>query len=537
MSFPRLTFLPVLLALLPVAAIVVGAARWQRPPPAGGSGELRVAINQLLLGLDFRQPRNAASTAQRLADALWEPLLLPDVELNTARPAAAVSWQILDGGRRMILELHPDGRWNNGEPVTAQDFVRSAHWTLEGGFPHPLVNQLQGSAEYRSGEGRLDAVGIRALDARRLEVEFAQAPGDPAGVIASMAFMPLHPGTAEVLANTAGTPELVSNGAFRLEKYSPQEIVLRRNPRHRAAAGVALETVRLIPTESPKLMRSLFAAGRVDLTVPLNDWMGARDAAKPAGVGLVAEDSANLSLLHFNLRRAPLNDVRVRRALSLALDREQLARRFLGSGAKPAWSLTPLAQVAEAEQTVSEDLAAARRLLAEAGFPDGEGFPVLRVPMVATGESTPLLHFCADQWRQRLGIRVYVAPLPMEEVIARSQAGDFDLIHYLWTLTPIMVSAAAGQNMAQLPPGFGDWDQSTVNTLVGEAWQLTGAARRRKMAEAERALLEQMPLTPLLSYQMFVLKHARVEGWKRDIYGAHPFSELSLRVAAGDPSS
>lgn len=525
------------LVALPVAVVLGGASRWASPRTGPAPRELRVAIGPYLPPLDFRADVPATSVTRRLVDALWEPLLHADGDNSTARPAAAARWEVGDGGRRLVLHLDPEGRWSNGDPVVAADFERSARWFLDSGRNHSLLAQLVGVAEYLAGKGGIEDVGLRALDERRLELVFRRPRIDPASTVADLPLPPLHVSTPAALAaaaRTRATPDLVGNGAFVLERYSAGEIVLRRNDRHRRAAEVALERVRLVPTDGPEVYRALFASGRIDWVQAMSSQRLPAAGQLPPGVELIREDGAAISVLHFNQRKTPLNDVRVRRALSLALDREELTRRFHGSSARAAFSLTPRIREDEAETVVYEHPAEARRLLAEAGYPEGRGFPVLRVPMVASGESNPLLYFCADQWRKKLGIRVYVVPLPAAEVYARSQAGEFDMIHYRWSPSPTMVSVVAALATTPLPPEYSAVDLSTVNSLVGEAWRLEGRARRRKMAEAERVLLEQMPFTPLTSYGLFHLKHARVRGWSRDVYGRHPFALLSVASPAGE---
>lgn len=530
---------PILLALLPVMAVLGGAFRWTGGSSEPHPRELRIAIDTYRLPLDFRASFPAESMPQHLIDALWEPLLRASAESSAAHPAAAESWEVLDDGRRLLLHLNPAGRWSNGERVVAADFVRSAHWCLSAGFYHNLLRQLVGVEQYRTGEGPLDRIGMRALDEHRLELEFAMPMVDPASAVADAPFMPLHASTPGALTAAAGrgTPDLVSNGMFALETYSAREVVLQRNPHHRRAALVALDRVRLIPTDGQSVYLALFAADKIDLTQALGSKTELATRRLPAGVELIQEDRPNISALHFNLRSVPLNDVRVRRALSLALDREEVAQRFQGWSARAAWSLTPRIHEDEVVATIREDLAEARRLLAEAGYPEGRGFPVLRVPIVSSSESNPLLYFCADQWRKKLGIRVYVAPLPLAEVETRVMAGEFDMIHFRWTLTPTLVSAVSALGLAQFPPGFFDWDNTTVNQMVSEAWLHQGPARRRKMLEAEQALLEQMPLTPLVTYRMFYLKRSRVGGWSRDVYGRHPFGEFSIAADKEGPGT
>lgn len=525
--------------VLLLGALLLGTVRWWRhaaaPPPAADGPVLRIAYLGTLSGLDPRSPRSAPSLTQRLTDALWDELIAFDPDTLEVVPRAAASWEVADDGRRYVFHLGDGQRWSNGDPVTAADFVRTIRWLLAQDMDHPLL-RLLGEAGRPSATGREGSaeIALRAIDDRTLEIRLQDPPPDFLPLLAAWSWIPLHESSiASFEEGTWSQPgRLVSNGPFRLRHFGPSEIVAERNPHH-AAGAAGFATVQLVRTDSPRLFPTLLRADRADFGDALN-FLPPGLAASGGGVAMEHENTASVSTLQFNTARPPLDDVRVRRALSLALDRAALARRFGGGGALPAYSFTPTGRMQEtAERTVDEDLDEARGLLAAAGYPEGRGFPVLRVPVVAGEDANPLPLFCAEQWRARLGLRVYTPVLPRGELRARAARGDFDALHFRWVASPLDFSTLTQQIGAPLPRPFHAPVEKRLAALVLEARGLRGRARLQAMLAAERELLQQMPATPVLLYHRYTLRSERVAGWQQDIFGRHPLRELRPAVAGG----
>lgn len=523
-------------ALVIVAALVAGMARWWRTelPEAG---ELRIVSVNRIESLDPGIDRLPASLTRRVSEALWDELVTFDAETMLVRPGVAQSWTASDGGRRLVFHLTPAARWSNGEPVTAADFVRQLHALL--GRTPPSSSQLVRllSASGASDPERPAAIAVHALDDQTLEIRCQHPPPDLVARIALARWIPLHASTPAQFAGgrQPGPGELVSNGPFRLESVGAEEILLTRNPWHAApVAANAPARLRFGYTETAWLYPALLRSGRAHVSEAVNFLEDDR-RRPPAGTVLAHESTSSVSTLQFNTTRRPLNDVRVRRALSLALDRAALARKFSG-GALPAYAFTPpLRADSEGLRTIDENLEEARRLLALAGYPDGAGFPVLRIPVVMNEYGNPLAYYCADQWRERLGIRVYVAPIRADEMAARAERGDFDLMHYRWIGTPLDVSVFAAQLVAPLPRPFRVQADEALERAIEGAQALEGPARRAAIVAIERAAAPELPSTPVLLYHRYVLMSDRVSGWSRDIFGRHPLSALALSAAEATP--
>jgi oligopeptide transport system substrate-binding protein len=223
--------------------------------------------------------------------------------------------------------------------------------------------------------------------------------------------------------------------------------------------------------------------------------------------------------LAINTRRGPLADPRVRQALARALDREALVARVLKGGQQPAWSLIPPGLGGyrfdgAAPGTSAAARADARRLLAEAGFPEGRGFPKLEF---STWTNTPVLEALQQMWRQHLGIETAITLREGRAHLAALAAGDFDL-----ALMPLIPdyddpADAFAEFLAGAPSNHGGWTQPRYDALVTAAGRNPDpAARLAAYRAAEQILLEEMPVIPLyFSAQNFLLS-PRVRGWQSD---------------------
>jgi oligopeptide transport system substrate-binding protein len=514
------------LVLLALAGLAGALSWWDAELPA--ADELRIVSRDGVESLDPRIDRLPASLTRRVAEALWDDLLEFDAANIRVLPGVARSWTITGDGKRIVFHLSPDSRWSNGEPVVAEDFVRQVQWQLSGGVSNSQLIRLLAAAGARDPE-QPEAIAVRALDAHTLEVRCQHPPPDLLARFALGRWPPLHASTPAVF--SAGAPPtpgaLVTNGVFQLAAFGADEVRLTRNPWHPGAlASDAPARLTLRFTESAWLYPTLIRSGQAHVADVFN-FMDDQMRRASRGVSIRHENTASVSTLVFNTSRPPLNDARVRRALSLALDRAEIARKFHG-GALPAYSFTPPVSPAEDLRTIGEDLAEARRLLAAAGYPEGRGFPVLRVPVVVDGFSNPLAFYCAEQWRQRLGLRVYVAPLAREEIVRRTESGDFDLMHYRWVSSPLDVSSIGGHLVAPFPRPFRLKPDPAVLRAFDRAEALDGPARRAAILDLERAIAHEVPATPVVLYHRYTLLSARVSGWSRDIFGRHSLAALSL---------
>jgi len=299
-----------------------------------------------------------------------------DAELNVM-PLAARSWEVLEEGRCFRIYLRPGVCWTDGSPVTAQDYAYAWRRNLDPQvakeeYPAYLLDDVVGARAYRLGQLRdPDQVGIRALDDLTLEVRLEQPlPYFPYLLAHNLTF-PLPRQAIERWGDAWWQPEhIISNGAFRLTHFEPHRVVLEHNPLYfgERTGNLARVEYLAIPDEKERLQR--FRSGDLDVTECLE---------VPRDLTGHLQHSLMSTEFHFILvPQPPLDDLRVRRAIAMAVNWRSLAKRL---GAYPATGgLVPLGMPGHTPGlALPYDLEQARRLLAEAGFPEGLGLPPLRI--------------------------------------------------------------------------------------------------------------------------------------------------------------
>jgi len=458
--------------------------------------------------------------------ALGEGLLAPAPDGGAPRPAAAEGWTVSPDGRTYVFQVSPAARWSTGEPVTAEDFAYSLHRVLSPALAAPkaaLFFPLQNARAFFTGQERdFSAVGVKVLAGNRLELTLTEPLADFPAIVASGPWIPVHRATIEKAGRidqrgTAWTRpgSHVGNGPFTLTAWrANQELVVRRNPAYRAAATVRLAEIRFLAFDNGDSEERAFRAGQVDVTmaVPFSKLASYR-ANEPAVLHQIPLHETRY--LALNTHRPPLNDPAVRRALALALHRTILVERVLQGGQQPAFAFVPPGLGGyRSDQRITEDLTAARRLLSQAGFPNGRGFPPLEL---ATWVNTPVLEAIQQMWRQELGIEVSLVQHEARTHLADLATGNYALA--LVTAIPDYNGASDlfGQLTTGDPGNYPHWSSAEFDRLVAAADRAqTAGERTAAYQRAEQVLLEEMPLIPLYFNTQNFLVQPRVHGWQAD---------------------
>jgi oligopeptide transport system substrate-binding protein len=468
--------------------------------------------------------------------AVLEGLTVPDPAGGPALPGAAESWTASDDFRRFTFRLRADGRWADGTPVTAADFLYSFRRALTPALASPradLFHAVRNAAAYRRGElGDFAEVGFSAPDERTLVVETTEPTPHLPAIAASGAWLPVHRASVEAAGGTAGRDggwtrpgSHVGNGPFLLAEWRPsQHLLLQPNPRHRDAARVRVGAVRLQVYDSGDTEERAFRAGQVDIT------MSVPAAKLPAYAPPVLRRQPLHETRHLvlNLARPPLGDPRVRQALSLALDRDALVTHVLRGGQQVAHDFIPpgLGGYAGGPR-LRRDPEEARRLLAAAGYPGGKGFPPLELS--AWGVSAGILEALQQMWRRELGIETPIVQREGKVHLAAVAAGDFDLA-FLPAIPDFDDPAALLEDWRSGAPGnYARWSNPTYDRLVTAAARAADpAARRRLQVEAEEVLLGELPLIPVYFNAQNYLVAPRVRGWRQDALWNRFYLDVSL---------
>lgn len=384
--------------------------------------------------------------------AIFEGLTEYDPRTLQALPAVASRWEPSEDGKVWTFYLRTDARWSNGEAVTAGDFVRSWQRTINIGqlSPHTelLSNIVGGSAESstpaeqqpansRSGTVRQQKpnehrFGAEAISDHVLRVRLRHADQDFPALVAHPVFRPVKL-KDESQTQRLGTTGLVSNGAFSLAGREGNRVLLERAAHYWDRDDVALQRVEFVAARDAESALAAYRAGEIDAVT--------NAPFEPLAVKLLSPYKdfhrttyGALTYYSFNTHHAPFDDVRVREALAIAIDRERISRDDLDGATEPAGKFLPETMddqdkpVVNKSEMLEHDINRARELLSEAGYPDGEGFPVIRLLINRNEQQRIVAEAIAGMWRNALGIETSIIMKSWDDYEVDVHSGAYDVV-------------------------------------------------------------------------------------------------------------
>ncbi len=438
----------------------------------------------------------------------------------------AVSWQVLDGGRTYRFELRDNARWSNGDRITAEDFVRAWQRALSPATQArtaSLLSSVVNAREATRGAVAPTAVGIKALSTTSLEINLDMAAPWFLEILAHPVSFPLH---ADHLEQPLQAPV---NGAFMIENRILNAVIrLKKNPHFHAADSVALDTVEYFPIEDPNSELSRFRAGELDMTETIpagrHDWLQTY-----MGDDLKVSPYIGSFWLGLNLGREPFADnSKLRRALSLAVDRRIIARLVVGAGELPAWSIVPPGisgyspQAFEGSELQQEERQTeAKKLYREAGYSDNRPLSIeIRYNTSSQHQKTALA--VSSMWRQVLGVNTKLVNEEWKVFVNNRRQG-------------VLTQVFRGGWIADYadPTSFLDLFRSDndLNTtfykneffdrLMDQASVLQSEQRMQRLQRAESQLMRDMPVIPLYFYVSRHLLKPTVSGYEPNVRDIH----------------
>ncbi|MDE1186911.1 MAG: ABC transporter substrate-binding protein [Pantoea sp.] len=398
-------------------------------------------------------------------------------------PGVAESWQN-DQGRVWTFTLRENARWSNGEPVTAADFVYSWQRLADPRTASPYASYLQAAHvanvdAIMAGKAKPAELGVKALDARHFQVTLTEPVPYFLAMVANTAMKPVYPPAVEKWGEQWTQPEhYVSNGPYTLSQWVVNEnIVVKRNPLYWDNAHTVIEEGVYLPLSSENSDINRYRSGGTDMTnsvVPPDMYHKLRQ-----DLGDQVKVSPLLCTFYYeiNNKKAPFDDVRVRTALKLTLDRDIIAQKVMGQGQIPAYSLTPpftdgvkLSPPAWFNQTQAERNASAKKLLAEAGFNDQH--PLRFSLLYNTSEQNKKQAIAAaSMWQKNLGAVVTLENQEWKTLLETRHQAQYDVVRATWcadynepsTFLNILLSGASINTAFYSSPAF---DRLMAQTLT-----------------------------------------------------------------------
>lgn len=537
---PLLTRLTVCLALA-TSALFSGCAKRETQVQEGLRTRTLLVGNQAEPA-DLDPHATDAYTDMVIAAALFEGLTVLDEKTSQGLPGVAERWDVSADGLTWTFHLRATARWSNGDPVTARDFAFSFQRILTpalGSTYSYMLWVIRNAEAFNKGTiTDFSAVGVEAVDDRTLRVRLNHPVPYLPALAAHMTWLPVHRATLEkhgavARRGTAWTRagHLVGNGPFTLAEWSPNaRVVVTRNPRYWDAARTALERVVFLPIEKVEVEEHMFRAGQLHVTsgLPTAKLPGYRKEA-PAQVR--NDPLLSMLYLNFNVAKPPLHDPRVRRALALAIDRAALARTVYDGAWRPAPHPVPPDCGAYTSTTrVTTDIASARRLLAEAGFPAGRGLPVLPVQVINDTQMPRLMEAIQAMWQRDLGVQCSIERFEQKTWIQNQQTKVHTIGIMGWVADYADPRTYLGLWTTTSGNNWTNWSDADYDRLIAESDQTADAAQRFELfRRAEARLLDLAPISPLIFPPRLYLIHPAVKNWDPAPLGIRRFQRVELQ--------
>ena len=487
------------LALVLAAVVVAGL-----PLAGDDAGRVRAAGDstaRIFLGdpTTIDPARSSDSTSSGVIVQLFERLSAVDTGL-VVRPALAERWQLLDGARRIVFTLRDGLTFSDGTELTGSDVVRSWLRLLDPANPSPFATFLldvEGARAYVGGQDSDPAsVGLVA-DGRTVEVRFTRPAADFPAVAAAASLAVVPPGVGRDPGALEAGDGFVASGAYRLVGRSGTALELEANPRYWAGEPAIARITGLASLQGRSPVDA-FTAGDVDWT-PIGsydaDWI-AYD--RELGPSLRQSVGYTVEYFGFDTGRPPFDDARVRRAFAQAVDWHRVVTLATGPDTTLATGMVPAGIPGRSEEDFGPayDPAAARTLLAEAGYPAGAGFPAVTLITWGSGYDAGVI----AQLRENLGVEVGFEVMDSDEYITRLYSDP----PAMWALSWVADYPAPNDFLGVLlasgeTNNYGRWSDAAFDDAIGRALATEDPATARAAFDAaERIVRDEAPVIPVV---------------------------------------
>ncbi|AHF06731.1 peptide ABC transporter substrate-binding protein [Desulfitobacterium metallireducens] len=470
--------------------------------------------------------------------ALFEGITRLD-QNNQPQNALAEDIKVSDDGLKYTIKLK-DSKFSNGDPVTANDFKASWMHALNPEAAAEYAYQLfyiKNGEAYNAKKVKAEDVGIKVVDDKNLEITLENPTPYFKALLAFPTYYPVDEKVVKATKDWNTKAEtFVGNGPYKMQSWSHNDkMVLVKNDNYWDIKSVKITELTFNLVEDAKAALTAFEAGQLDGTdnIPVSDI----ERLRTAGV-LKTSPYLGTYYYRFNVTKKPFNDVKVRQALALAIDRKSLIDNVLKGGQTPAYAFTPGgipdAQAGKEFRTVGgdyfkEDLAKAKQLLAEAGYPDGKGFPEVSILYNTNGNHNVLAQAIQDMWSKNLGIKVTLTGQEWKVYQQSEQSLQYDIARAGWigdyidpmTFMDMMVTDG-GNNQT----GFSNAAYDKAIDIAKKSGDPT--VRMQSMHDAEKILMNEMPVMPIYFYTNNFVSKDNVKGLLQSPLGFIDFKTAYL---------
>jgi oligopeptide transport system substrate-binding protein len=515
-------------ATVTMLIVLIAGCEDVNPPPNAGDGssdapvEFTIANGEIPSSLDPAE--NSSFPYSRIGDALFDTLVESDPETNEPIPALAESWAVSTDNTTYTFHLR-EAYFSDGTRITANHVVDSWYRVLEPSNLSPyawyMEMLIEGAAEYNDGTLTIDDVGITATDTYTVQITTV---GPLPYVVSALSHYVFSVVPTHVLSTNpdfwVDPDAFVGSGPFELSEYSAgSSVVVTKSPTYWDESNVDLDSIQFLAAGSSV---AEFDAGTVDwlTSVP-------RDEISNVAGRDEYQNAPHLGTYYYsiNVKTTELSDSRVRKALSMAIDRDTLVSSVTQGGQIATASMVPEMAGYPGISGNDYDVAAAQSLLSEAGYPSGADFPSISILYNTSDSHFSVAQYVAQEWEDNLGITsVTFQNLDWHSYLVARRAGDFDVARAGWigdyrdpnTFLDMFITGSAMNG--------GGFASSTYDQLITRAATESGATRMATLEEAEELLVTtEQAVIPLYHYvSINMIDTAKWGGWHTNVMDEHP---------------
>lgn len=477
-----------------------------------------------------------------IINAIFEGLVYKDASTLEVQPGVAESWEISDDGRIYTFNIRRDAKWSNGDSLTAQDFV----WSWWRGLQPALGSQYvfmffpikNAEAFFRGEVTDFDKVGVKAIDDYTLQVELNNPTPYFLQLMDHYSTFPVHRATIEKFGEawesyTGWTrpQNIVSNGPFKMDSWQlNRNVKVSPNPHYWDHDRIKLNGIVFYSTELSTTEERMFRAGQLHYTnESLIDRIPYYRENYPERLQIAPY--VGTYLYRLNTEVEGLDDPRVRRALAMTIDRDRLVTNVLNDIFTPAYSITPPGLLGyQPPKLFDYDPEGARTLLAEAGYPNGEGFPSFELQYNTSEQHRKVAIAVQQMWNKELNIQVNLQNKDWKVYLDDENTGNFQISRGGWIADYVDPNSfldlwITGSELNRTNWGNSEYDELVLRTAPEAK---TREERFAAFYEAESIILKDMPFIPIYTYSSHHFRHPSLIGLPPNLMNFYNFRDVWL---------
>ena len=481
------------------------------------AGTIRASLSSDPETLD---PRKITETeGHMIANQIYEGLVTFN-DKDEVVPACAEKWEISADGLTYTFHLRPGMKWSNGDPLTANDFEYGIKSGLAPAFASPyadILYYIKNAEEYNTGAIKnADTVGVKALDDSTLQIVLKAPCAYFVSVTAYPTYSPVNKNS-----DFSKVDKIICNGPFKVISWTRNgKIETVKNDNYYDAAKVKTSALTFAISSDNNTLFQMFKSGQIQFmeAAPIIE---VRNLIKDGTVKPVPQLSTYY--LDLNNNKAPFTDPRVRKALNLAINRKLLVEKVTRAGELPATAWIP-SGAADAtpgsdfrkvggDLFKDNDVATAKRLLAEAGYPDGKGFPAVTYSYNTNDKHKAIAEAIQEMWKNNLGITIKLQNEEWKVFLNSRRTGDYMIARDGWSADYPDAYAFMSLLLKSSPQNNVKYANSEFDTMIDTSSNETDMTKRYALLHAaEQHLIDDMPVVPLYYYSQIPVVAKNLKG-------------------------